>query len=105
MGLAQMEKLDSRLIRKKEIWALYRENLSELEAVRMFDHDLTLCAPWFIDTLCDERDALVTYLREKNIGSRPMYPRITHQKANKGGDYPVSEKVEKMASGCRLWCK
>lgn len=95
VGLAQMEKLASRLIRKKEIWSLYQHNLGGSDRIRMFEHDLTLCTPWFIDALCDKRDELSAYLRSKNIGTRPMYPRITHQKAyDIGGYYPIAEMVE-----------
>lgn len=94
LGISQMRKLKLRIDRKKEIWKRYNENLSQLKQLKMFENNLQLCTPWFIDCLCNNRDKLVEYLKENGIGTRNMYPPINQQKAYSfSGNYPVSEKV------------
>lgn len=94
VGIAQMRKLKDRLSRKKQIWARYKEHLDGLEEVKLFDHDLNLCTPWFIDCLVEHREKLVDFLRVRGVGTRPMYPPINRQKAYLyAGSFPVSEYV------------
>jgi perosamine synthetase len=94
IGLEQMKKLDFRIKRKKEIWKRYRDNLSTIDQISFFDHDLNLTAPWFIDSLCEERDDLISYLNEASIGSRVMYPPLNAQDCYQiEGDFPVSENI------------
>jgi perosamine synthetase len=91
LGIEQMNKLQWRINRKKEIYSLYKQKLSDTDGVKFFDQDLMYTTPWFIDTLVDDRENLIQYLKEKQIGSRVMYPPINRQIAyNIEGDYPVS---------------
>lgn len=100
VGLAQIRKLTHRVARKKEIWNNYRTQLSSIQGVTIFHHNIDNCTPWFIDILCQDRSGLAAFLKNKNIGTRTMYPRITHQQAYKlGGDYPVAHIVEEQG----LW--
>ncbi len=93
VGLAQMRQLTDRLKRKKEIWLRYSQKLA-VSTVSLFNHDLAICAPWFIDCLAERRDELVCYLNEKGIGTRTMYPPINRQKAYAlSGKFPVAEDV------------
>ena len=93
IGIAQMRKLPDRLIRKKEIWRRYRDRLN-ITALQLFEHDLSLCSPWFIDCRADHRDELVAHLKACSIGTRTMYPPITRQKAyNLPGNFPVAEDI------------
>ena len=95
VGLAQMEKLPQRVLRKKEIWKRYSTQLASIPQVNVFRHDIDNCTPWFIDILCSNRSELINFLKSKNIGTRTMYPRITHQEAYKlGGEYPVAKMIE-----------
>jgi perosamine synthetase len=94
VGLAQMRQLPSRLDRKKEIWMQYKEALSGVVEIRLFEHDLKYCAPWFIDCRAENRDALAAYLKSFGIGTRTMYPPINSQKAYLlEGEYPVSGEI------------
>lgn len=94
IGIEQMKKLPERILRKKEIYKRYQQGLDQLPQVRLFDHDLQLTTPWFIDALVENRESLMTYLKEKSIGTRKMYPPINKQSAyGISGDYPVSENV------------
>lgn len=94
VGLAQMSKLSWRVSRKREIWKEYQSHLASVREIRLFDHDLQLTAPWFIDCIAERRDELVIYLKSKGIGTRVMYPPINRQAAySLPGSYPVSEHV------------
>lgn len=94
VGNAQMEKLPWRVERKKAIWRLYAECLAGVPGITLFDHALEFTAPWFIDSLCDDRDALQAHLKACGVGTRVMYPPINAQKAyQRAGSYPVSEDV------------
>jgi perosamine synthetase len=94
LGIAQMRKLKSRIVRKKEIWGRYYEQLKNLSDLKMFNNDIEYCAPWFIDCLSNNRENLVEYLKQNGIGTRNMYPPINTQQAYlRNGNYPVSFKV------------
>jgi Predicted pyridoxal phosphate-dependent enzyme apparently involved in regulation of cell wall biogenesis len=91
LGIEQMNKLQWRIKRKKEIYSLYKQKLAGIDEVKFFNQDLVHTTPWFIDVLVDDRENLIQYLKEKKIGSRLMYPPINRQIAyNTEGDYPVS---------------
>ena len=81
IGLEQMKKLPWRVKRKKEIFSIYKQLLKSTEEIQLFNHDLNNTSPWFIDCLAENRDKLLLFLKEKNIGSRVMYPPINKQKA------------------------
>lgn len=95
VGLAQMRQLPERVVRKKEIWLRYKKSLSGVPGIRLFDHDLNLCTPWFIDCRADRRDELAAHLKARGIGTRFMYPPIHRQKAyGLAGHYPVAESID-----------
>jgi len=100
IGNEQMKKLPWRVLRKKEIYLRYKENLYNLKSVIFFDQDLAFTSPWFVDVLVENRDKLVDFLKSKNIGTRTMYPPINRQIAyNLEASYPVSEEIGKFG----LW--
>jgi len=94
IGIAQMSKLQGRVIRKKEIWTRYAMNLSDCKEVRLFKHNVRETAPWFIDILAEKRNELEIFLHENGISTRRMYSPITSQKPYRTTEsYPVSEDV------------
>ncbi len=94
IGRVQMSKLPARVERKKEIWQKYSEALGSTQNIKLFEHDLTLVSPWFIDCLADHREELISHLRDNGIGTRKMYPPINAQVAyNKSGTYPISNLI------------
>jgi perosamine synthetase len=94
IGLEQMKKLESRVIRKKEIYQKYCSLLKELNSITLYENNVDTTAPWFIDCKAEDRDLLVEYLKKRGIGSRVMYPPINEQKAyNVLGHFPVSKEV------------
>ncbi|KKT93503.1 MAG: DegT/DnrJ/EryC1/StrS aminotransferase family protein [Parcubacteria group bacterium GW2011_GWF2_45_11] len=93
-GLAQFAKLKGRVERKKEMWRLYQEGLKDVSRVKMIATDLTEVAPWFMEIFVPERDKLQEFLKDNNIGSRPIYPALHSQPVyHLAGSYPVSEKL------------
>ena len=94
IGNEQMKKLESRVERKKEIYKLYKLLLKNTHEVSFFEQDLESTTPWFIDILAERREGLQSYLKEKNIGTRIMYPPINKQLAyNIDADIHISNIV------------
>jgi perosamine synthetase len=94
IGLEQMKKIDWRVERKKEIYELYKNGLQDCNSVIFFKQDTKLTAPWFIDVLVENKQALMEYLKGKGIGTRLMYPPINKQEAYKTeGNHPISNLV------------
>ena len=96
IGIEQMKKLPWRVNRKKEIFKRYKKKLKKISQISFFDHELNNTAPWFIDVLVEDREELQVFLKQKNIGTRVMYPPIHKQKAYKLKEkHPVSENIGK----------
>jgi perosamine synthetase len=93
VGIAQMRKLPERIVRKKQIWQKYKDQL-DIPQLRLFSHDLGLCTPWFVDCRAERRDELASKLNSVGIGTRTMYPPIHRQTAyDLSGDFPVSSEI------------
>lgn len=94
VGIEQMKKLPERVERKKEIWRRYVEGLQGISGVQLFTHDLERTSPWFIDCLVERRADLMAHMKERQIGTRMMYPPINRQQAYQvPGEHPVSNLV------------
>jgi perosamine synthetase len=92
IGIEQMKKLDWRVKRKKEIFSLYRDQLSGVKEVEFLETNLNDTSPWFIDPLVPDSQGLTVFLKSKSIGSRPFYPAIHTQPPYKTGQkFPVSD--------------
>jgi perosamine synthetase len=100
IGIEQMKKLAWRVARKKEIFELYRAELTGLPGIHFIDTDLAQTTPWFIDVLAGRRDELRDYLAAHGIKSRPFYPPVHRQPAySLPGSHPAAE----FCSGNGLW--
>jgi perosamine synthetase len=94
IGIEQMKKLPARVERKKEIWSRYFTNLVGVSGIKLFEHDLNRTSPWFIDSIVNNRDALIAYLKEVGIGTRVMYPPINKQVAyGAEGEHNISNLI------------
>jgi len=94
VGLCQMDKLADRVVRKKQIWQKYADQLANCPQVRLFAHEISITTPWFIDALVEQREALSAFLKTEMIGTRVMYPPIHQQKVyDLAGNHPVSENI------------
>jgi perosamine synthetase len=100
IGIEQMKKLPARVERKKEIWRRYLSNLNGVTGIQLFEHDLDHTSPWFIDSIVENRDRLISHMKEAGIGTRVMYPPINKQPAYEiQGFHHVSDKIGDMG----LW--
>lgn len=96
IGLAQMEKLDWRVQRKKEMFALYQRELADVPEVTFVDTNLDDTSPWFVDVLVPGPLALRDHLEKRGIGARPFYPPLhTQAPYHLTGDYPETEYVSR----------
>lgn len=100
LGIEQMKKLPDRVERKKQIWRRYASNLTGVSGVKLFAHDLEHTSPWFIDAMVEQREELITHLKNVGIGTRVMYPPVNKQNAYSiEGEHVISERV----GHCGLW--
>ena len=79
IGIAQMKKLKSRIKRKKEMFKIYKEFLSQIEEIEFIDTDIKKITPWMIDILFNKnkvREEAINHLAKNNIGTRIFYPPI-----------------------------
>lgn len=97
IGVAQMERIDSILERKREIAARYRAELqgSPVEFQRPIDG--VVSSDWLISLLLPsgtDRDAVMKRLAERGIDSRPVFY-CAHQMPMyvTGGSHPVGEDI------------
>lgn len=98
IGIEQMKKMEQRISRKKEIWNLYYDRLSNNDNIHMIKSNDSKWIPWFIDIYVDNPVVLAEFLKLKKIGSRLVYPPIHSQKVyseyNKLA-FPVTENFSK----------
>jgi perosamine synthetase len=96
IGLAQMTKLDWRVQRKKEIFALYRAELADVREVTFVETNLDETSPWFIDVLVRDPGSLRQRLHGRGIGSRPFYPPLhTQAPYRQPGSFPETERASR----------
>ena len=96
IGIEQMKKLHSRVMRKKEMGKLYEKLLSGITGVELIPTDLEETSPWFYDILADDREKLLEFLKDNGIGSRIFYPPLHAEPAyGYEGHYPVTEEIAK----------
>lgn len=80
IGLEQMKKLPFRLVRKKQIYKKYFDQLADVKQISFVKTDLSQTAPWFIDVFVPDPNKLQAYLARLSIASRRIYPPISSQK-------------------------
>ena len=71
-------KLEGRIVRKRQIFARYRDSLKDAD-VQFVPTDLEQVAPWFVDIFVDEPEKLAATLKSNGIGTRPIYPPLHSQ--------------------------
>lgn len=76
VGLVQMQKLSSRVGRKKWVYQRYRERLEKILEVHLLPTDLSTITPWMVDIYVEDRDELAAHLSSVGIGTRPFYPPV-----------------------------
>jgi dTDP-4-amino-4,6-dideoxygalactose transaminase len=69
-----MKKLPERVIRMRQIFDLYYNNLENY--CKMIPPQSDSWIPWFVDIFVDNRENLMNFLKVHNIQTRPTYPEI-----------------------------
>lgn len=98
VGIAQMRKLQWRVDRKKDMYRLYKRLLEGIKGIQFVDINLKDTSPWYIDIMVEnDREDLASYLKEKEIGTRPFYPALHSMPpyAQVRGDFKNSEYVSR----------
>ncbi len=95
IGIEQMKKLPDRVNRKKEIGKLYDSLLSKVQNVEIIKTNYEDTSPWFFDILCDRREDLIQYLKNKGVGTRMFYPPLHSEPAYGYSDlsFPITEEI------------
>lgn len=79
MGLAQVERLDELLARKREIFAWYAEQLADVPAIGLNgEADGVINSYWMVTAIFPQhfrldKPAIMAALRDRGIASRPMF--------------------------------
>lgn len=98
MGLAQLEKLESFIQKKKENYEIYKEGIQKIEHLKLLDfNEFIRPNYWFYSVFVENsypysRDELIASLLLKHIQSRPVWGLIHEQEPYKNSE---SYKVEK----------
>lgn len=96
VGLEQMKKMSYRVKRKKEIYALYQEELKNVKEINFFPTNLKETTPMFVDVLVpkEKRASLISYLKDKGVGSRLVYPALHGEPVyDLPGSFPGAEEI------------
>ena len=81
VGLAQLDQLENRVKKLKQIYRWYRAKLNDIEGIDWPGFDLARGeSPQWVDILLDERDALFQYLAGRNIDCRCYWHPLHTQK-------------------------
>lgn len=77
LGLAQLERIDELLARKRDIFSWYREELSDLDLAMNYEAPGTKSTFWMVTIVAPgygiEKDRLIQLLAERQIDSRPFF--------------------------------
>jgi len=105
IGIAQLERLDETLKRKREIGLRYRQNLGGLKQLRLAPSETDFCENcyWVFGIVLEKTDfnarEFIRMLSEKRIGSRPFFyplhqqPVLQRESIRLGGPMKVSEYI------------
>jgi GT2 family glycosyltransferase len=102
VGLGQLNYLDSRLQRMRDIYRWYERELGGLDGIRLLGFDLERGeSPQWTDALVERRDELDTFLAERGVHCRRFWHPLHTQAPYRGPDrdFPQSTHV----AGRALW--
>jgi perosamine synthetase len=79
LGLAQLERIEELVTRKRKIFKWYRKELADVEGVTLnFEASGTKNTYWMVTAILDEKfglrkDRLIQLMKENNIDCRPFF--------------------------------
>jgi perosamine synthetase len=92
LGNSQMEAIDEKIKKKKDIYHQYQYILGEVAEIDFLATSLSYVCPWFVDIYVDNKEKLAEYLKNEGIGSRPIYPPIHTQGIYSNWKYDFSKQ-------------
>ena len=100
IGLAQMERVDAILSRKREIAAIYRQLLKDSPVTFQTRRPGVVSSDWLISLLLPDgadREAIMQSMRERNVDTRPVFY-CAHQMPmyKLETEFPVSERIARL---------
>jgi len=101
LGVAQMEKIDLILDKKRQIAEIYSENLRNIDGLRLPNElEWAKCVFWLYTVLIDQdifgisRDQLMLRLKKQGIETRPLFPPVHSQPIYANAQVlPVAEQI------------
>ena len=100
VGIAQLETLQGRLEKQKNLYLHYKRRLENLPNVKLLPFDIEKGErPLWVDAIADHRDQLLGFLSSHNIETRKFWYPIHHQKPywQEDTNYPVTSEVTQKA--------
>lgn len=79
LALEQLKHIEELKAKKKQIYSWYTRYLQKMKKVARVPTNLELTTPWFVDMYSQRRNELQSFLKNRNIGSRIMYPPMYSQ--------------------------
>ena len=76
VALAQLERLDEFLAKRKQIEQWYNENLKDIKEIAIMPERILL---WMYDVLAERKDELMEYLEENGIETRHFFKPMSRQ--------------------------
>ena len=96
MGLNQLNDIDKIILRKKEIYDIYYNELKNSHNINMIERKYE--SIWFVDIYVANRSKLQEDVKMRGIGSRNIYPALNGQQVNKNlikKILPISKTIAK----------
>jgi len=100
MGLAQLERVDELIERKRWFYELYAQRLAATDGITMQEpgpHTFSNCSypSILIDSDRIDRDRMRSALSERGIDTRPAFPRMSAMPAFTVAETPVAKHIER----------
>ena len=77
IGLIQLTLLEERILKVKKIYEMYCDGLAGLERIKIIPVNTNAGeVPVYVEVLCDDREELIQFLKNRSIQCRPFYPSL-----------------------------
>jgi perosamine synthetase len=99
LGVAQFERIDEILLKRKELFEYYQERLKNVQGIKLnYKASWAKNVYWLISIEIDgyiesQRDEFIQKLKTKNIDSRPYFYPLSDMPMYENADTPMTHKV------------